>query len=790
MSAAVRGLQAGDFDAAVTGGDRPQHGRTGFVKFCKIGALSATGTRPFDAGADGFVMGEGAALFVLKRLSDAERDGDRIYAVLLGLAGSSDGRGKGITAPNPVGQRLAVERAWHVAGVDPAPATCIEAHGTSTRVGDATELASLTDVFRKAGAANGSIALGSVKSNIGHLKGAAGAAGLFKAVLSLHDKVLAPSLHFEHPNESVDWDDIPFRVNTELREWPAPRERRALCRGQRIRIRRHQLPRRSRGVCARPAPCPGCEPVIRGRDDRAPIHDRERAVSTPAGPKAPLRGAAVVGGADDAEVAAQLERLGAEASAGRVPAPAAPDPALAGAAVRVAIDYADAGDLAAKAGKAVQALRGGNPAMWKILRAQGVFVGRGAPGKVAFLYTGQGSQYVNMLRDLRQREPLVAATFDEADRVMAPLLGKPLTEYIFADNADEATAQRLEQQLMQTEITQPAVLTTDLALTRMLDAYGVRPDMVMGHSLGEYGALVAAGALSFDAALEAVSARGREMANLAVGDNGAMAAVLAPLAEIERIVAETDGYVVVANINSTGQAVIGGATDAVERAVAAFQAAGMNASRIPVSHAFHTEIVAPVSEPLRAVLRRLNVRPSSLPIVSNVTGDFYPENADADTMLDLLGRQVASPVRFIDGLHTLHAAGARVFVEVGPKKALHGFVEDVLGDDVLALFTNHPKIGDVASFNQALCGLYAAGLGYAEQTPVAAAPAPTASTETAMTDAQYAELGRHLVDVVQHGLHAETDRRRHGPAAGAGRRRAGGGDRRGTRPARGRAGLR
>ena len=526
-SAAVRGLQAGDFDAAVTGGVDHNMDPAGFVKFCKIGALSATGTRPFDAGADGFVMGEGAALFVLKRLSDAERDGDRIYAVLLGLAGSSDGRGKGITAPNPVGQRLAVERAWHGAGVDPASATYIEAHGTSTRVGDATELSSLTDVFRKAGAADGSIALGSVKSNIGHLKGAAGAAGLFKAVLSLHDKALAPSLHFEHPNESVDWDDIPFRVNTELREWPAP-ESGVRCAGvsafgfggtnfhavlEEYVPGRHRAPDASRSFA-------GATIGHQSTPTR---------VSTPAGPKAPLRGAAVVGGADDADVAAQLERLGTEALAGRVPALAAPDPALAGAAVRVAIDYADAGDLAAKAGKAVQALRGGNPAMWKILRAQGVFVGRGAPGKVAFLYTGQGSQYVNMLRDLRQQEALVAATFDEADRVMTPLLGKPLTEYIFADSADEATAQRLEQQLMQTEITQPAVLTTDLALTRMLDAYGVRPDMVMGHSLGEYGALVAAGALSFDAALEAVSARGREMANLAVGDNGAMAAVLAPL---------------------------------------------------------------------------------------------------------------------------------------------------------------------------------------------------------------------------------------------------------------------
>ena len=230
----------------------------------------------------------------------------------------------------------------------------------------------------------------------------------------------------------------------------------------------------------------------------------------------------------------------------------------------------------------------------------------------------------------------------------------------------------------------------------------------------------------------------------------------------------------------------------MERAVAAFQAAGMNASRIPVSHAFHTAIVAPVSEPLRAVLRRLNVRPPSLPIVSNVTGDFYPENADADTMLDLLGRQVASPVRFVDGLHTLHAAGARVFVEVGPKKALHGFVEDVLGDDVLALFTNHPKIGDVASFNQALCGLYAAGLGYAEPDARRRRSRPhrTSTARTAMTDAQYARTGPAPRRRGRTRPACRNRPRRHGPAAGAGRRRAGGGDRRGTRPARRRAGLR
>jgi acyl transferase domain-containing protein len=750
MSAAVRGLQAHDFDAAVSGGVDRNMSVAGFVKFCKIGALSASGTRPFDAGADGFVMGEGAALFVLKRLSDAERDGDRIHAVLLGIAGSSDGKGKGITAPNPVGQRLALERAWRDAGVDPATATAMEAHGTSTRVGDAVELESLTDVFGKAGAAPGSIALGSVKSNIGHLKAAAGAAGLFKAVMSVRDKMIPPSLNFVDPNPNVDWTATPFRVNTTLRDWPAgPDGSRRIgvsafgFGGTNFHVvledyvaGRHLAPGAGRAHAGVDLTTRTAQAALGTTAQAAPALLPGRA-ATAAVAKAPLRGAAVVGGASDEAVVAELERLRADAAAGRAPAPAAPDPALAGAPVRVAIDFADAADLAAKADKAIKAARTGSTAMWRMLRAQGVFLGRGPAPKVAFLYPGQGSQYVNMLRELRRREPIVANAFAEADRIMTPLLHAPLSAFVFADAPDKETLARLEERLLQTEITQPAVLTADLALAEMLAAYGIRPDMVMGHSLGEYGALMAAGALSFDAALEAVSARGHEMASLALPDNGAMAAVFGPLVEIERIVASSDGYVVVANINSTGQAVVGGATAAVEQAIEAFRAAGMTATRLPVSHAFHTAIVAPASEPLKASLHRLDIRPPRLPIVANVTGTFYPTNADLETMLDILGRQVASPVQFVAGLHTLYDAGARVFVEVGPKKALHGFVEDVLGnahDDVLSLFTNHPKVGDVVSFNQALCGLYAAGLGLvppAEASAQAPANSPAFGAETA-----------------------------------------------------------
>ena len=222
ISSAIEGLVGNHYDAAITGGIDRNMGPSTFVKFCKIGALSATGTRPYAQGADGFVMGEGAALFLLKRLADAERDGDKIYAVIRGMGGSSDGKGKGITAPNPIGQKLAIERAWQIAGIPPETVSYIEGHGTSTRVGDVVEVQSMADVLRESHLPAKSVAIGSVKSNFGHLKGAAGAAGLLKAALALRDKILPPSVHCEHPNPDIDFAHSPLYVNTELRPWAVP----------------------------------------------------------------------------------------------------------------------------------------------------------------------------------------------------------------------------------------------------------------------------------------------------------------------------------------------------------------------------------------------------------------------------------------------------------------------------------------------------------------------------------------------------------------------------------------
>ena len=626
VDAAMDLLAGGQCDAVLTGGVDRNMGPSTFVKFCKIGALSATGTRPFGDGADGFVMGEGCAAFLLKRLADAERDGDRIYGVLRGTGGASDGKGKGITAPNPAGQRLAVERAWRDAGLDPATCTLIEAHGTSTKVGDVVEVESLASVFGAPRA--GSIALGSAKSNVGHLKAAAGAAGLLKAVYAVHEKKIPPTLNAGTPNPNIEFEKSPFRLAHELSDWKT----------------KNGMPRRC-GVSAYGFGGTNFHLVLeehvpgmltsKGRD--------QVAVSVPSSvpaavapevrrpEKTPLRGVAALGADSPAALGRDLDALMARVKEGFVPPAARPGENVLAARERLVIDFGSAEELLEKLGKTKRALEAGTPKALSALASQGIFRGSGpAAGKLAFLFPGQGSQYVNMGRDLASRLPEARAVFDEADRVMTPILGRSLTSLVFVDAKDPEALREAEEALKQTAITQPAMLTADIALFESLRVYGFTPEMVMGHSLGEYGALVAAGVMPFAHALEAAAARGREMTHVSLADNGEMAAIMASVEEVEAVLRTIDGYVVAANINSRAQCVIGGASPAVEAAVSALQKRGYHVMRLPVSHAFHTEIVAPASGPLRKVLDRLSVSPPRLAVVANVTGGRYPETPGGD----------------------------------------------------------------------------------------------------------------------------------------------------------------
>jgi acyl transferase domain-containing protein len=302
--------------------------------------------------------------------------------------------------------------------------------------------------------------------------------------------------------------------------------------------------------------------------------------------------------------------------------------------------------------------------------------------------------------------PIVEQTFAEADEVMRGELGRPLRDFLAGKvhGSEEAS----EEALRNTEISQPATLTIDVAIMRLLMAYGVMPDMVAGHSLGEYGALVAAGVMEFDAALRSVSARGREMAGVKLADPGKMASIAAPGDRVQEVLSEIPGYVVAANKNAPNQTVIAGATDAVEAACEAFRSRGVTVFPLPVSHAFHSAIVAPASEPLRRVLEREGVHSPRRPITSNVTSNWYPN--DPKDITELLARQVASPVEWVSQLERMYDEGVRIFVECGPKRALTGFCAAVFKRRPhRALYTNHPKLGGVRAFRDALAGLLALG---------------------------------------------------------------------------------
>ncbi len=727
LDAAIEGLLSRHYDAVVCGGVDRNMGPATFVKFCKVGALSPDGSRPFAKGANGFVMGEGAAMYVLKRLADAERDGDRVYAVIRSVGGASDGKGKGITAPNPEGQKRAVLRAYERAGFPLSTVTQIEAHGTSTIVGDVAEVAAINELYRGVDLPKRSVALGSIKSQIGHLKAAAGAAGMLKGILALHHKVLAPSAQFVEPNPNIRFEDGPFFVNTEARPWerPANVPRRLGVSafgfgGTNFHV---VLEEHVPGMLTQRRP-QAQVPVQIGGASGGPVGSAAEA-RTQEPPM--LRGMVMAHGTTLGEVRAQLVKLAEDASKGFTPPRELPSAQAMSAPERVAIDFGSAEELEARAAKAIECVDDDRAAAWRLARGKAVFRGHEAPGKIAFLFPGQGSQYVNMLRELRDVSSTVRRIFDEADDVMRDRLdGRVLTKLIFVDSTDEGLLASAEEALRHTTVTQPAMLAADNALSSLLQEYGIAPDLVMGHSLGEYAALVAAGVMPFADALVAVSARAKEMANVSLADSGKMAGVIGQYDKIPPVLEKVGGYVVAANRNSHKQTVIAGASDAVDKASDMLRDAGLRVIPLNVSHAFHSNIVAPASEPLRRVIQGLRISSPRVPVVANVDGKLYPsEPGSRDAIVDRLARQISAPVQFVDGLETLYEAGVRVFVEVGPKKVLASFAEEVLSErgDIVALATNNPKKGPEASFGAALAYLYSIGRGNPRKQATPQAPA-------------------------------------------------------------------
>lgn len=682
---AVRGLRDRRFDLAVAGGVDFQMDAPTYAGFCAMGALSPDGSYPFDRRANGFVMGEGAVTFVLKRLEDAERADDRVYAVIHGVGLSSDGRGRALVAPSVDGQVRAIREAWQDARRSPESLGYVEAHGTATMIGDPVEIAAMREAF--GALAPGSVPMGSVKANLGHLKAAAGAVGMLRAVLALHEGVVPPQAGFQTPNPRCKLDASPVRLPREPETFARERATAAVSAFGFGGINAHVVLGRAPGRAAS------------GGRPRAPL-------------RPPLELPIVAFGAPTRDTLAEAARrlrarnadpfvLARELAAG---------PAVRHERHRVAIHAMDAPALTRALDALVEVLEG--RASEKRLEALGVALSEEAaraPSAVAFMFPGQGSQYVGMLDALRARFPIVQATFDEADALVEGLLPEALSRYVFPGAGSDAG--EAFRALCRTEVLQPAMLTCDEALRRLLVEI-VTPGFVLGHSLGEYGACVAASVLDFADALRIVAVRGSATARVSLHDDGLMLGVSADEATVRAHLEGVDGYVDAVNKNCPTQTIVGGASHAVRAADERLRAAGLETLFLPVSHAFHSRIVAPVSPLLAEALASIDVRAPRIPVLSNVTADYYPSGEDAsDRIRALLAEQVARPVEFIRMIERAYADGARVFVEVGPKRAQVGFVGDILrGKPHRAVPLCHPKVGELEAFGRAIAALVVEGV--------------------------------------------------------------------------------
>lgn len=635
---ACRSLSTWDCDIALVGGTNVLISPEPWGGFREAGILSQTGCcHAFDKSADGMVRGEGCGVIVLQRLSDARLEGRRILAILTGSAVNQDGKSNGIMAPNPSAQIGVLENACKSARVDPLEIGYVEAHGTGTSLGDRIEAHALGMVFGRKRPGSGPLMIGSIKPNIGHLEGAAGIAGLIKAVLMVEHGSLLPSGGFTEPNPAIPFTELGLRVVDELQEWPvvAGRPRRA-------GVSSFGFGGTNAHVIVEEAGSVGADTV----SGRADVGGSGGGVV-----------AWVISGKTASALAAQAGRLGRYVRAR--PALDVVDVGYSLVSTRSVFDHR-----AVVVGQTRDELLAGLAGVVAGRPEAGVVCGVGKPaGKTAFVFAGQGSQWLGMGSELYAAYPVFAEALDAVVDELDRHLRYPLRDVIWGHDQDL---------LNTTEFAQPALFAVEVALYRLLMSWGVRPGLVLGHSVGELAAAHVAGALCLPDAAMLVAARGRLMQALPAG--GAMFAVQAREDEVAPMLGHD---VSIAAVNGPASVVISGAHDAVSAIADRLRGQGRRVHRLAVSHAFHSALMEPMIAEFTAVAAELSVGLPTIPVISNVTGQLV---ADDFASADSWARHIRAVVRFGDSVRSAHCAGASRFIEVGPGGGLTSLIEASLAD--------------------------------------------------------------------------------------------------------------
>ena len=655
---AIRDLQSGRCDMALAGGVNASVPPVIMIIFSQLNALARNGQiRPFDAEATGTLLGEGGGMVVLKRLDDAERDNDKIYAVLKGVGVASDGRAKGLLAPRLEGELLALERAYEAAGVNPSTVGLIEAHGTATLVGDATEVEALSKVF---GATQGSArcALGSVKSMISHTMPASGIAGLIKVALALHHKVLPPTLHCETPNPKLQLEKSNFYLNSETRPWI------------------HDVstgPRRA-GVNAFGFGGINAHAVVEEYTgpSRAPWMQHEWdaecfVVSAESDERLPAAIASVLGTLEHLPADTPLRNIAFSMNCERTPSPS-----------RLTVVAANRQELTDKLTRASAKLQDSRTK--RIRDVEGIYFTReplGGSGRLALMFPGEGAQYAGMLSDLCIHFPEVRHWFDFMNEAFANR-GYRLSDSVFPPPGVAA-----EARLFSMDVGAEAVFCGNQAVHALLSHLGIEPHAVVGHSTGEHSALLASGIVRTDTkALLLHHVRGvnrvfEELQNAAAIQTGVLLAVAGvPPSTLESLVRNSGGTLFMALDNCPNQAVMFGSEESIHKARETLASTSAICQELPFGRAYHTPLFAPFAERLREHFESVTIAAPRMATYSCVTSEQFP--SDPHEIRELASVQWSSAVRFRETIEHMHRDGIRLFVESGPRSGLTGFVGDIL----------------------------------------------------------------------------------------------------------------
>ncbi|MEU6076774.1 SDR family NAD(P)-dependent oxidoreductase, partial [Micromonospora sp. NPDC047074] len=645
---AARALRAGDCSLAVAGGVAVMGTPQAFVEFSRQRGLAPDGRcKAFADAADGTGWSEGVAVLLLERLSDARRRGHPVLAVLRGSAINSDGASNGLTAPNGPAQERVIRRALDAAGLGCADVDAVEAHGTGTRLGDPIEAQALLATYGTGRPDDAPLWLGSLKSNLGHVQAAAGAAGVIKMVLAMRHGVLPRTLHVDRPTGEVDWSAGAVRLLTEARPWPEP------ARPRRAGISSFGISGTNAHVIVEAAPVtPDAAPPVADAEPGSPVPWVLSAATDEA-----LRGQA-------ARLLTHLDRTD--------PPPRPVDVGFSLAAGRATLEHRAVlvpADLA-QARAALTALTRGDADEAPGAR---VVTGRVVDGQLTLMFGGQGGQRPGMGRQLHAAYPVFAAAFDaacaELDRGLAGHAPHPVAEVVFAPEGTPLAAL-----LDRTLYTQPALFAVEVALFRLLESWGVRPDAVLGHSVGELVAAHVAGVFSLADAATLVAARARLMD--ALPDGGAMVAVEA---SEEEVAAHLTGRVGLAAVNGPRAVVVSGDEDAVLAVAATLRAAGRRTNRLRVSHAFHSPRIEPMLDEFTRVAAGVAFHTPDLTVVSNLTG--HPVEPARLCSPGYWAEHVRGTVRFLDGVRALRRQGTGTFLEIGPGGVLTALGRDCLADE-------------------------------------------------------------------------------------------------------------